>query len=395
MSSWKHEAATLLRRGAHDVERAFDAGKRRVSRALRWDECDPYTVLPYNGFGNGQRAWLSGRVLRDPLPGGPKEDDGWWDNLLAMWQRWESDEVPSARLTCEFAGRTWEATTDDEGYFAFEFDLADAALPDQFWHTAQVRLTELRQCNGSAVRSEAGIMIPPDSATFGVISDLDDTVIQTGATDLWRAAKLTFLKNARTRLPFEGVAAFYTALHHGRAGAAGEGGPQRNPMFYVSSSAWNLYDFLADFLDLQGLPAGPVLLRDLGIDDAKFIKSGHGHKHEKIDRILAAFPSLPFVLVGDSGQEDAEIYAAAVRHHGPERFKAIYIRDVSETAARDAEIQRIAQGVRSLGVEMLRVQDSAKAAEHAAGLGLLEESALATIRRDKAEDAGTEAGKDA
>ena len=362
-----------------------------VARRLRWEECDPYTVLPYNGFGNGERAWLSGRVLHDPLPGGPKEDDAWWRNLLAMWGRWESDEVGGAAVACEFAGRRWEATTDEEGYFAFEFDLTGAELPDVFWHEATLRLTELRQCDGSEARATGGVLIPPRSASFGVISDMDDTVLRTHATDLWRAAKLTFLNNARTRLPFEGVAAFYTALHHGpdgRGGGGGEGDSQRNPVFYVSSSAWNLYDFLADFLDLQGLPAGPLLLRDLGIDDTKFIKSGHGHKHEKIDRILNAFPALPFVLVGDSGQEDAEIYAAAVRQHGAGRFRAIYIRDVSETAARDAEVERIAEGVRSLGVPMLRVKDSQEAAEHAAGLGLLDPAAMEGIRRDTARDEG-------
>ena len=69
-------------------------------------------------------------------------------------------------------------------------------------------------------------------------------------------AKLTLLHNAHTRLPFEGVAGFYQALQRGRDGEA------YNPVFYVSNSPWNLYDLLEDFLDVHGIPRGPLLLRD-------------------------------------------------------------------------------------------------------------------------------------
>jgi phosphatidate phosphatase APP1 len=102
---------------------------------------------------------------------------------------------------------------------------------------------------------------PPPSAQFGVISDIDDTVIRTDATRLLRMLKRTLLENARTRLPFEGVAEFYSGLHARRTVRA------LNPVFYVSSSPWNLYAVLTDFLEHQGIPLGPLMLRDWGISE--------------------------------------------------------------------------------------------------------------------------------
>ena len=68
-------------------------------------------------------------------------------------------------------------------------------------------------------------------------------------------------------------------------------------------------------------------LRDLGISETQFITGTHGdHKGDAVDRILAANPDLSFVLIGDTGQHDAEIYGAAAKRH-PGRIKAILLRE--------------------------------------------------------------------
>jgi phosphatidate phosphatase APP1 len=185
-------------------------------------------------------------------------------------------------------------------------------------------------------------------------------------------------------LPFEGVAAFYRALHRGL-----EGRP-RNPVFYVSSSPWNLYDLLVDFLTLKGLPKGPLLLRDLGLDRQKFIKSGHGtHKIAQVDRLFEMYPDLPFILIGDSGQHDPEIYKQVVERD-PDRVLAIYIRDVS-TPRRAREVQALATDVEAAGVPMQLVPDTEAAAEHAVAKEFIPESALPRVHRAKVSDeqAGT------
>src|SRR5690606_25328263 len=143
-------------------------------------------------------------------------------------------------------------------------------------------------------------LVPPATARFGVISDIDDTVLWTNARNRLRMIAMLMRTNAHTRKPFKGVSAFYRAL---RDGASGDEG---NPIFYVSSSPWNLYVPLVDFLDAQGVPHGPLLLKDYG-DHTLFAANEHGtHKSAAIERIFATYPRLSFVLIGDSGEQDPE-----------------------------------------------------------------------------------------
>ena len=218
----------------------------------------------------------------------------------------------------------------------------------------------------SAEISQTHIRTASTQTRVGIISDVDDTILQTFATNLLRVAQLTFLQNAKMRLAFPGVAAFYQALQ------VGADGQQDNPIFYVSSSPWNLYGLLTEFMALHDIPAGPLCLRDLGIDEDKLITTGHGsHKIEHIEQILTTYPTLPFVLIGDSGQKDPEVYAKIARRF-PERILAIYIRDVTEDK-RDAEVVGISA---ELNTPMLLTPTSLAAASHAAQLGLISQSQL-------------------
>jgi phosphatidate phosphatase APP1 len=222
-----------------------------------------------------------------------------------------------------------------------------------------------------------------------VISDLDDTVVQTGATSLLRMARTVFLSNARTRLPFPGVAAFYRALQHG----AGES--PFNPVFYVSSSPWNLHDLLTEFLVLRKIPLGPLMLRDWGISAQEALPTGHaGHKLEAIRRILDLFPALPFLLIGDSGQEDPEIYHRVVHDH-PDRILAVYIRNVTPRPERAAAIRALAEEVEAAGSTLLLDDDTLGAARHAAERGWITPAALEEVAAEsRAEHRDTPDGTD-
>jgi phosphatidate phosphatase APP1 len=231
------------------------------------------------------------------------------------------------------------------------------------------------------VRATGHVMTPTIGSLFGVITDVDDTILKTDATSLIKMARLTFFNNARTRLPFEGVAAFYRALQSGPDSSL------FNPIFYVSSSPWNLYDLLVDFCIVQGIPKGPFLLRDLGISQDQFFTSSHlQHKLEQIRLILNTCEHLPFILIGDSGQHDPEIYLEVIKEF-PGRIRAVYIRDVSVKALRDASVNAIAAEAKALGVDMLLVPDTVAAAKHAAVHGFIDPEILPDIRAEKEEDA--------
>ena len=89
-----------------------------------------------------------------------------------------------------------------------------------------------------------------------------------------------------------------------------------NPFFYISKSPWNLYAPLVEYLEVQQ-PLGPLLLRDFGLRPEK------EHKRKAIEEILATYPKLKFILSGDSGEEDPEIYSAVVHRH-PDRSGHLY-----------------------------------------------------------------------
>jgi phosphatidate phosphatase APP1 len=227
------------------------------------------------------------------------------------------------------------------------------------------------------------VLVPQAETQFGVISDVDDTVLESRVTHRPTQAKLTFLYNARTRKPLEGVAELYRALQCG----TGKGAPI-NPIFYVSSSPWNLYDLIDDFFELNGIPHGPILLRDLAFGPRRFAAfRSHDHKLDNIRRLFGHFPRLRWVLIGDSGQHDAMLYAAAIEEF-PGRVIAVYIRDIDPNLAsrRDAFVDRYIAEAAALGVPMLRVRDSNAIAEHAVGLGLLKTPDLDAVAGDADRD---------
>ncbi|RYD65333.1 MAG: DUF2183 domain-containing protein, partial [Verrucomicrobiaceae bacterium] len=268
--------------------------------------------------------------------------------------------------------------TDEEGYYQADFPPSESTHDGLLWMTASAAVEGAE----GVLRATQDIMMPPANAAFGIISDLDDTVIHTGITSLLLAAKLTFLENAKTRKPLEGVASLYHALQQGH------GKRPINPLFYISSSPWNLHDLLVDFLRLNEIPPGPLLLRDVGLDRTKFIKEpGHGHKEAKALSLLDAYPALPFVLVGDSGQEDPSIYAS-VAEKRPGRVLAIYIRDVDpETdSLLDTAVHRAVDRAAAVSVPMILARDSLMMAEHASSIGLMPLAPMSAVIREIEKD---------
>jgi phosphatidate phosphatase APP1 len=309
------------------------------------------------------------------------------NNLLNMYKRFESDEVPHARLKAKLVDEEHEVTTDKEGYFVLDLNPLTPVLNEQLWHPIPIELLSAPIPFEKGLGINAEVMIPPHDAEYGIISDIDDTIVKTTATNLLAMSRITFLNNAKTRLPFAGVAEFYKALQLGR------NGKRNNPFFYVSSSPWNLYDLLKDFLDLNEIPAGPLLLRDFGLNRNQGNSNGHmGHKLKEIKQILEAYPLLNFVLVGDSGQDDPVIYKEVVKEY-PGRILAIYIRDVKLPQRKKIAVD-VSQSLLEHKIEMIIVENTVEAAEHAAQNGLIFTETIPAIEQEKKEDKGEEPGKE-
>ncbi|MHB1224316.1 MAG: App1 family protein [Gemmatimonadaceae bacterium] len=335
-------------------------------------------IAAYDGYGTSGSVTVLGRALRNSPPPAARAEAGLWENFVATYRRFETDEIPGAVVRVGLGGVEREAVADSEGHFDCRLEL-DRPLPDdRRWHEVDYTLVSPRPAAGDG-RSRARVYVPAATAGFGIISDVDDTVVRTDVRQILRMLRTIVFGNARTRLPFPGVAAFYRALEAGFAGS----GP--NPLFYVSSSPWNLYELLVELFELQGIPRGPLLLRDWGVQAGELPNRNGSHKQSAIRRILAEYPALPFILVGDSGQEDPEIYASIVRDH-PRRIRAIYIRDVTLSPTRTAAIGELAAEVQRADSVLVLTPDTVGAARDAAERGWIDPAALPEIAGEARED---------
>lgn len=350
-----------VRRGANALERLVDR--------------DPYYIVGYRGYAANGRALLLARVQQNEGLPDPDPSHSRLRNFVAMLKRLESDPLPFAKVCARLPGGDRELVADDEGFIRSWVPLDPPLKPG--WTLIPLELRDsVADVSGAG---EVLCLTPLASAAYGIISDMDDTVLQSHVTDFIRAARMVLLENARTRLPFPGVAAFYRALEEGRSGG------ERNPIFYVSSSPWNLYDVIEEFLEAQQIPAGPLLLRDWDLGPA--ILRNADHKNDVIREILATYPSLPFILVGDSGQEDPEIYADIVATH-PGRILAVYIRSVRKNPEDSTVIRDLAERVSQAGSTLVLADDTLAAARHAAAHGWIRDEVLDEIGEEKRADEG-------
>ena len=379
MQTWKNKLIGL----AIQLDNVSDNWFFRLKQRLGSN--DLIQVIPYRTYGTPHKVYVRGRVLEDKKIAAGSKEANLVTNLVNMYKRFESDEVPGATVRLLLPGAEQDVITDKEGYFVFNLAPATPIITKELYHTIPLQLVNA-PLPFAPTSVNAEMMIPPADAEYGIISDIDDTIIRTGATNLLAMGKTVLLGNALTRLPFAGVSEFYKALQLGR------NGKRNNPFFYVSSSPWNLYDLLIDFLDYNDIPPGPLLLRDFGLQSESFMSGDYmAHKLKEIAQILDTYPHLNFVLAGDSGEQDPPIYHEVVKRF-PGRIICIYIRDV-KPGQKHQNAQEIALALKQDGVEMILSENTVQAAEHAAATGLIFTETIAEIELDKQKDKGQLPGK--
>ena len=333
---------------------------------------DPVQLLVFRSFGTPDALHLRGRVIEKKGVEGTTEKTSTWQNVLNTLHRLESTEIPGAHVRAHFQGKSWDTTSDEEGYFVLNINPAEALSPG--WHEVELELVD--SVGEAAERfSRERVLVPSPDAEFAVVSDIDDTIVLTKSTEFFRQLSIIFGNGARDRVTFPGVPALYRAL------ARGPDGEGHNPVFYVSMSGWNLYDLLEEFLDLNDIPPGPLFLSDLRlVESPSSVMGSQNSKFESIDLLLRTYPELPFILIGDSGMHDPELYANVVKEH-PGRIRAIYIHDVSPPQ-RDGEVEEIARRLEEQGVPMLRARSAQEAARHALEHGFIDQSGWEEVRRE-------------
>ena len=334
-------------------------------------------VQAYRGYGSPDRVRLTGRVLERRRSRVADAADPWWHNAVAVLRRVASRELPDVPVTLTLAGRETTVLTDADGYWSAE--VVGASLAPG-WHRAGVTLGP-----GEADAAVSEVLVLPPDASIALVSDIDDTVIHSGITNLLTAARTLLFRNAATRTPWAGVSELYRSLVVGLAAADPISQPA--PVFYLSTSPWNLYDLLVDFLDRTGLPQGPLLLMDWGLSARGLLRGEKNHhKRERLDELVRDFADLRLLLVGDSGERDAEVFRDFARAH-PGRVVGIVIRNVTPVIDPHARgIQDALVDLDTLGVPSTLCQDATSAAVFAREHGWLDEAAVSAVRRAQEAD---------
>ena len=287
----------------------------------------PLRIDGYRSFGSSTTVRIKGRVLAGRVPGPAQEGEHQLRAAGRMATRFLSAEVADVVVEVCYDGVTRSTISDDEGYFSADFDFDRAATSGARWSTAQARV--LHDEVGAGQWWPIEVLVVGSDIQRLVISDVDDTILLNGEGAAARTVLTTISGSALTRQAVPDAAEVYQELSHPTGAGA------QNPVFYVSSSPWNIYDFLVAFLDVNQFPPGPLLLRDIGLNRRTF--SGESHRNHKIDSINAILDCIPepeVVLIGDTSLKDAHAFAEIIDTN-PGRVTAAFLRDVDDEERTD------------------------------------------------------------
>ena len=310
------------------------------------------TVVPYTGYGSSEWVRVLCRVLLSkPIAADEpsKRRRRRREQGIRGWRSFTSVPVGDVPVVIEVGGERIEVLADRGG-------VVDTRVPVALspgWHQATLR-TE------GAEPVEAPIWIVGTDVEFGLISDVDDTVMVTALPRPLVAAWNTFVLDEHARIPTPGMAVLYERLVRAHPGAA---------VIYLSTGAWNVAPTLTRFLSRNLYPAGPLLLTDWGPTHDRLFRSGRAHKEENLRRLAEEFPHVRWLLIGDDGQHDEELYARFAAEH-PERVAAVAIRRLStgEAVLAGGRTKAEQHGV---DVPWVSASDGATLADQLADLGIL------------------------
>ncbi|WP_144051594.1 App1 family protein [Fibrisoma limi] len=323
------------------------------------------TVKVYHGYGRPDLLIIQGHVLNiSPLKFTTTRRNV-LANTFALLRLFITRSYSNA--TVQLLGQITDAPiqvrTDKDGFFRLQYT-PDIPFPPG-WHQLDVALMTGPTPNDTILASGIGQVYVPHPTQYACVSDIDDTFLISHSATVLKRLKVLLTQNAYSRQPFKDVVRHYQLLAY-----AGTEQHAPNAFFYVSSSEWNLYEYIMTFSRENGLPKGIYLLNQLKRLH-QVLKSGqnkHTTKFTRIARLLEIYPHLKFILLGDDTQEDPAIYASLVGHF-PNQIICVYLRRVH--AAHQAQTQTFIDQIEAAGVSCCYFTHSDEAIRHSQQIGLV------------------------
>ncbi len=277
--------------------------------------------------------------------------------FIAVYRAFDVREVAGAVVSVARGSVSTTIVTDAGGFFEAKLQAPENSQWPLGWNNVSV------SCNlgGEQIMTNAEVFVPDQRAQLLLISDIDDTAMDSDTVSSPRMLRKILFRPPSERLPVPGIPELYTALHNGINGI-------QSPVCYISSGAWNLYDVVRDYLDTHRMPRGGMYMNDWGSRVRQFRAVAHSHKLTRINTLMADYPELPVLLVGDDTQEDPELYMQAALEN-PGRIAAIWIRRVRTEFGRSRAVLKLRNSLQNSGVKCVYSANSEAFAEQARAYG--------------------------
>lgn len=315
----------------------------------------------YRGYASDKLLVVFGHVFKKPAT--KLSEKTKFKHAYSVLRTFRRKTISNADVYLHFNNNKIHTKTLKDGYFRFSIPL-QVSFQDNSesgWNKVEVELKH----EGKSVKRTTEILRPYDGK-LAFISDIDDTFLISHTNNLFKKLYVLLWRNVNDRKIFEDVTAHYDLLSK-----SGQEDGETNAFFYVSSSEWNLYNFIEQFTKIHQLPKAVIKLKSIKTSLSDFLFTGrgnHDHKFAKIKEIIEFYPHLSFVLLGDDSQADPSIYEQVCKTF-PQNIKAIYIRQTQKHKKK--ETQKILHNLESLGVKTCYFIKSEKAMLHSKEIGIV------------------------
>jgi len=320
---------------------------------------DKKFVKIYHGYGHMHDLLLYGHLFTRKTAERKRYSNNPFSNIRYLLRLFFVKTVAHVPVEMRWNNQVLQQKTEADGFIKFEW--ASEKQVAAGWHTVEVQYKGA----GETVAG-TGELFVPHSTQFGFISDIDDTIMVSHSATVFKRLRILFTTNPHTRKIFDDVQKHYHLL------SVSNTSPEApNPFFYVSSSEWNLYDYLEDFFTCNHLPKGAFLLNHVKqwTELLKTGKTKHEGKLIRVARILNAFPHQRFVLIGDNTQRDPVVYKAIAEKY-PQRIHAVYIRNV--LLANEHNTRELLNRLqKDTGIHTCLFNESREAIAHSMAIGLI------------------------
>jgi phosphatidate phosphatase APP1 len=333
----------------------------------------------YRGYANPHELVVSGHVFSKYPTAKNLYDRKGFKYIHSILQLFTIKTIANVRILFSYGDLQAETRTLNDGYF--EFNLPLTAPLTNGWHNYEVSVDDT--VNGEPHRfTRKGEFLVPYEGAYTIISDIDDTFLVSYSGRLLKKIYVLLTKNVESRRPFEDVVKHYRLLSFAGRHPDDDTG---NTFFYVSSSEWNLYEFILRFTHTHGIPKAVLQLKNIKDNLGDFLMTGrgsHDHKERKIRNIIKFYPHLKFILLGDDSQRDPHIYEVICKTF-PQSIRTVFIRQTEKRPKR--EVAGLIENMQRLGMDTCYFRHSSQAILHTVKSGIVSKEQLMAFERREAE----------